>query len=215
MKGYSLLEFAMLMVEDFWNKAVPLLLGQPVVFQSDEHHVKVWPFLQIIWCNAQRYQALCDFTMLVRESAWEWGCMNLCLSVDSQLTLHVLECWQSTDITCARVLTVNRRYMCWSVDSQPTVHVLECWQSSLFPILPSSYSEPADGCVQPLLGERWGHHGLISEPPRQVLSFQWKKHTGMLTVYILVYLCITLCTYLLYSCELVTECRGLMCGSPR
>ena len=47
--------------------------------------------------------------------------MNLCLSVDSQLTLHVLECWQSTDITCARVLTVNRQYMSWSVDSQLTV----------------------------------------------------------------------------------------------
>ena len=56
--------------------------------------------------------------------------MNLCLSVKSQLTLHVLECWQSTDITCARVLAVNRHYMCSSVGSQLTVHVLECWQST-------------------------------------------------------------------------------------
>ena len=129
-----------------------------------------------------------------RVLAVNWQYM--CSSVGSQLTVHVLKCWQSTDSTCARVLAVSRQYMYWSVDSQPTV---ECWQSPLFPILSSSHSEPADGCVQPLLGERWGHHGLISEPPRQVLSFRWKKHTGTLSVYILVYLCIALYT----SCILV------------
>ena len=54
------------------------------------------------------------------------GRLYTCWSVDSQPTVHILECWQSTDSTCTGVLTVNRQYMYWS-DSQPTVHVL-CWQ---------------------------------------------------------------------------------------
>ena len=173
--------------------------------------------------------------MLVRGGAWEWGwtCagvltgnwQHMCSSVSSQLTLHVLECWQSTDITCAQVLAVNWHYMCSSVDSQLTLHVLKCWQSTdstctrvltvLSPSYPSFF----------LLRTRWW---MCSTTTGREVRSPWAHFGATLTSSLFsveetywyvncLYSCIPLYSsvYLLYSCELVMECRGLICGSPR